>query len=380
MVYSQKTSNMNKKTFIILFLLSLFIVGKSAPTNEDSRITRIDMNKYQRISFDSLVEDLSCIKLKNSSFKYCINLIPYKNNFYIMGASIAGRNVSIYDKSGKSIKEITLPDAILVNSMCIVPELEELWVTSRFKVINKYKLNGTLSKRVSLPFPCATVMPLGRQEFLIYSGGANAPKGNIQGHFMALTDFKSIQKLFLPKIGHREFPFAPYTLYTKDADRLYIFPDNIDTIYSCNFRKREVSPLYALDFHGDFLTKEKQPNGDREMNDIIVNRKYIYNQYSFYQASNKLFFKLTGKREDFCMINLKNHSLCSFDRLFNDFKPNDINPIVGSDGRNLYVLARTKDLLEHYQNIKCTYPSIRKLLSSSSKDEDSWILISIKIK
>ena len=86
---------------------------------------------------------------------------------------MAGKNVYIYSKSGKFIKEITFSDALIVNSMCIVPELEELWVVSRFKIINKFKLDGAPVKKVSLPFPCAAIIPTAKQDFLVYSGGAN---------------------------------------------------------------------------------------------------------------------------------------------------------------------------------------------------------------
>lgn len=87
--------------------------------------------------------------------------------------------------------------------MCIVPELEELWVVSRFKIINKFKLDGAPVKKVSLPFPCAAIIPTAKQDFLVYSGGANTERGHIEGHFMALTDFKSIHKLYLPKWGKK---------------------------------------------------------------------------------------------------------------------------------------------------------------------------------
>jgi len=371
---------MNRKIFFIFSLLSLFIIGNGVPTKINNRVARIDMNNYQRISFDSLVDNISCIKLEKPVFEYCINMISYKNYIYIMGSTIAGRSVAIYDKSGCFVKEITFPDAILVNSMCIVPNLEELWVVSRFKVINKFKLDGTPIRKVSLPFSCSAIIPMDKQDFLMYSGGANSDRGSIQGHFMALTDFKSIHKLFLPKCGKKELPSASYNLCTTDIDRCYIFPENIDTIYSCSFLKKEVKPLYWLNFHGDFLTKDRYPGGDHEMGEIIEKRMYIYAHYSFYQASGKLFFKLAGKREDFCMIRIKNNALYSFDRLFDNFKPNYINPFVGNDNNNLYLLTRKKELIEHYQNIKCTYPAIRKFLSSPSVYEDAWILVKIKIK
>lgn len=63
-------------------------------------------------------------------------------------------------------------------------------------------------KKVSLPFPCAAIIPTAKQDFLVYSGGANTERGHIEGHFMVLTDFKSIHKLYLPKWGKKEWLFA----------------------------------------------------------------------------------------------------------------------------------------------------------------------------
>lgn len=360
-------------------LLTLFIAC-SFFCNGKNGVTRIDMSHYQTICFDSLVTNISCTKLENKLFEQCIDMIQHKDFLYFMGSTIAGKSVTIYKNTGAFIKELTFSDALLVNSMCVIPELEELWVVSRFKIINKFKLDGTLIKRVSLPFPCANIIPTDKHDFLVYSGGTCNERGNIEGHFMALTDFKSINKLFMPMQGKNEWPYTPYNLHTTDTNNnIFIFPPRIDTIYSYNFQQKELYPLYSLDFHGDFLKSDKGFE-DHEMHEIITKRTYIHNRYSFYQASGKLFFKLKGKREDFCFINLKDHLLYSFDRLFDQFQSRFINPFVGSYKDKLYLLVWEKDLAEHYQNIKCNYPAIRKILPSLSTDNSNWILITIDIK
>lgn len=346
----------------------------------DAETQKLDMNHYKKITFDSLIADISCTKLSNTVFDFCTNMVQYRDFLYFMGSTRAGRNVYIYSKSGKFIKEITFSDALIVNSMCIVPELEELWVVSRFKIINKFKLDGTPVKKVSLPFPCAAVVPTAKQDFLVYSGGANTERGHIEGHFMALTDFKSIHKLYLPKWGKKEWLFAPYNLYTTDADDILILPDNTDTIYRYDTSRKEILPFYSLDFHGDFLTRDKYPNDDAEMAEIIDKKKYIHNCYSFYFASDYLFFKLTGRRDDFCAIRCKDNALFSFDRLFDNFRSKYVNPFIGSDKNNLYLLVRENDLAGHYLNIKCTHPAIRKMLPGLSTTGNDWILLTIKIK
>ncbi len=377
-------SNEYSKKMKASLLLTFFIVSSLFCRGKDD-ITKIDMAHYESISFDSLIKNISCIKLEKNCFDYGITMTSYKDYFYIMGRTIAGNKVVIFKKSGQFVKELSLSDALLVHSMTIVPNPEELWVISRYKIINKFKPDGTPINRVSLPFPCANIIPVNHQDFLIYSGGTCNERGSIEGYFMALTDLKSINKLFLPKWGNCEWPYSPGNLYATDTNfnDLFIFPDNIDTIYSYNSHQKEVNPFCFLDFHGDFLTKDKRPYGiteDQEMAEIITKKKYIYAHSSFNQASGKLFFKLLGKREDFCAINLTNNSLYSFHRLFDNFTPQTDNPFIGSDGKNLYLLVQEKELARHYLNIKCTYPAIRELLPSLSVDSNNWILLAIEIK
>ena len=375
---------MNTKIFSIFLIIYIFntsnMTSIALPFNEKKGI-QIDMNEYQKITLDNLISNISCTKLTNTVFDNCINMLSYKDYLYFMGQTISGKNVYIYHKSGKFIKEITFSDALLVNSMCIIPELEELWVVSRFKIINKFKLDGTPVKRISLPFPCAAIIPTDGENFLIYSGGAYTDRGNIEGHFIALTDFKSIHKLHLPKWGKKEWPFSPYNLYTTNQlNDIFILPDETDTIYLYNRSKKEVTPFYTLNFHSDFLTTDRVPEKDSEMSRIITEKLYIHNIYSFYSTSGYFFFKLIGKRNDFCMIDLKDNALYSFDRLFDNFKSNEVNPFVGSDKNHLYMVVREKDLAVHYLNIKCTYPAIRAILPDLSINGNNWILLTIKIK
>lgn len=80
------------------------------------------------------------------------------------------------------------------------------------------------------------------------------------------------------------------------------------------------------------------------------------------------------------MIDRKTNALYRFDRLFDNFQSIHINPFIGSEGRKLYVLARESELMEHYANIRCSYPAIKKITSSFSADRNDWILLTINIK
>ena len=288
----------------LLILLSVFI-SFHCQSNEIGKT--IDMAHSRRISFDSIVETISCVKLEKLLFEACKSMIPYKDYFYFMGSIMAGSNLVMYDKEGKFVKEINFSDALLVNSMCMVPERDELWVTSQFKVLSKYKTDGSLIKRFLLPFNCANIYPVDKQNFLIYSGGG---PNHIEKHYFALTDFQAIHNLFRPmqnnnKYGHNHWSlFAP----TSGNKQLFLFLYGVDTIYSYDIQKQALKPYYKLDFHGDFLS------------------------------------------------------------------------FVGSDGTNLYLLVREKDLLEHYMNVKCTYPAIRDLLPTLNRERNGWILVTIQIK
>lgn len=366
---------MKIKTLLILFITcSCFSYG-------ENEVVQIDMSKFQTINFNSLVKDISCIKLGSNCFDSSLKLIPYKDHFYLMGRTIAGYNLAIFKSNGKLVKEITFADALAVTSLEIIPAQEQFWVFSRGKILNKFKLDGSPIGRVSLPFKCVDLMPVNKQDFLIYDGGHNS----IEGHSMAVTDLKSIHKLFIKRSNEKNGFSSSQSLYAPNAnlDSIFVFPDRTDTIYFYHSKKGKIEPYYHLNFHGDFLTDKMYPKhdfSDKEMHDIITKQNYIHSKYSFYQASGKLFFKLVGKRNDFCTIDLKSNSLLSFNRLFDDYQPSTYNPFIGSNGKCLYFVVKEHELVKHYKKNKCTYPSIQKLLPSLSADGSNWILLAIEIK
>ena len=111
------------------------------------------MNNYRVGDFDKEIKQISCLKLKKSHYDTTRQLVFYKDRIYVMGYTIAGASVFIYDLAGNFIKEIRLPDAIAVNSMTAIPQLNELWITSYGKFIKKYQPDGKLIKKISLPSP-----------------------------------------------------------------------------------------------------------------------------------------------------------------------------------------------------------------------------------
>lgn len=362
-------------------LLLIFLVTCSCLSYGKNDLIQIDMSKYQTVDFDRLVKNISCIKLEFNSFDSVLKVIPYKGYFYLMARTIAGYSVVIFKNNGRWVKEITFADALIVSSLAIIPEQEQLWVFSRGKIVNKFKLDGSPVGKVSLPFKCVDLTAVNKQDFLIYDGAHNS----IEGHSMAVTDLKSIHQLFLKRSNKKKKFSSSESLYAPNTnqDSLFVFPDRTDTIYLYHSKKRKIEPYYHLNFHGDFLTDKMYPKddfSDKEMSDIITKRTYIYARYSFYQASGRLFFKLAGKRNDFCTIDLKNNALLSFGRLMDNYQPTTYNPFIGSDGNSLYLMVKENELVKHYKKSKCTYPSIQKLLPSLSVDGNNWILLAIEIK
>lgn len=119
--------------FIYLFCTNS-INGILSPSRVENTI-QMDMNHYQKITFDSLITDISCTKLSNTVFDFCTNMVQYKDFLYFMGSTMAGKNVYIYSKSGKFIKEITFSDALIVNSMCIVLHVNILFIFASYQQI-----------------------------------------------------------------------------------------------------------------------------------------------------------------------------------------------------------------------------------------------------
>lgn len=377
---------MKRQIFLLIPILSMLVLSAtSKAVNSEDKVITCDMDKTIPILFDDWIEDISCTVLEKDLFDTYVSIIPYKDLYYVMGRTIAGVKIVIFKDTGEYVKEVQLRDPIATESMTIVPELEELWVISFGNIIHKYKLDGTFLKRIKLLFSCTNIITADFPDFLVYSGGGKDDKGSIQQHLFALTDFQTIHQLFIPQWGTQSRPYAPFTLFAKDTESkcIYIFPSKIDTIYRYSCLKKSMEPYYALNFHGDFLTKDKEPVGpleDKEMNDIITQKKYIYTHTSFQLVNNKFVFKLRGKRDNFCMIDLNSNKVYSFKNLFNQFQTNSYNPFLGAKDSNLYMIVRGQDLNRHYQSHVCSYEKLKQTLKALPTKSDKWILLKINLK
>lgn len=92
--------------------------------------------------------------------------------------------------------------------------------------------------------------------------------------------------------------FAPYNLYTTDADDILILPDNTDTIYRYDTSEKEILPYYSLDFHGEFLTRDKYPKEDAGMAEIIDKKNTSITVIAFISL-RIIFFQVNGEKGRF---------------------------------------------------------------------------------
>jgi hypothetical protein len=224
------------------------------------------------------------------------------------------------------------------------------------------------------------MISLDKQEFLIYDGRFNKD----WEHEFALTNLIEVEKFFLRKNRKllQSFDDNVFAANLDDGNEIFIFPNMKDTIYMYDSKEKMMEPYFHLDFHGDYLTEEMLPRdryfSDKEMHDIITEKKYIYSKNNFYQATDKLFFKLLGKRNNSHFIDLQDNSLKSYDSLFDDYSTS--NSFLGTNGNNLFMLVKEKSLAEHYKNKFSSYPSIQNEISTKTDKDDSWILLNIKLK
>ena len=374
------------KAAIIFIILSIFVFSaRCETTSKEKEVIICNMDNTIPTQFDDWIENISCTVLEKDLFDTYVSIIPYKGLYYIMGRTIAGVKIVIFKDTGEYVKELRLQDPIATESMAVIPELEEVWVISFGNIIHKYKLDGTFLKRIKLPFSCTNVITADFPDFLVYSGGGKDETGSIQQHLFALTDFQTIHQLFIPQWGTQSRPYAPFSLYAKDTDRkcIYVFPSKIDTIYCYSYLRKKMRPYYALNFHGDFLTKDKEPVGpseDKEMDDIITQKKYIYAHTCFHLVNNKLVFKLHGKRDGFYMIDLSSNKVYSFEKLFDKFQTFSYNPFLGAEGNCLYMIVREQDLNKHYKLQVCSYEKLKQTLNALQTASNKWILLKINIK
>lgn len=337
---------MNYWKFSFPSLGLLLLLGCSEPKATGSDWVRLDMTQSQSLNWNSILEGVFRLPLQTGdapSIDTCHKVLKYKGHYYLL-AQIAGGfyHIYIYDEAGALVNQISFDDSFFaVNLMEIEPESEELVVVGLGRFELRYDLEGNLKAQKKLDYPCAALCYIDATRELVCDGNMD----KTSPFSLTLRDNEKPVKHFLQKAKGKQNQYTTWDMFAPNlsAHSIYVMERRNDTIYHYNTQTDEMRPLYHLDFHGDFLTKQDVPeNGwtDEEMDEIITQRKYITGTSSFYLVNEKLFFKLSGKREDFCMIDLKTNEVYSIVSLPGEISATAYRPIVGSDGEYLYAFAK----------------------------------------
>ncbi len=373
------------KLIYILLLSTLVIIYSGCKEQTETRkdLISIDMNQYEKVDFNSLMKSVSSIRLELDSiptFELCHKIIQNNNHYYLLVQNRTGYEVLIFDDSGKLVNQIAFKGLHnFINTMFIHSKENELWIICDQNSLYKYKLDGAFLEKTSLPISCVDIAELNDQNFLVYDGGFNKD----WEHNIALTNMENVEKFFLIKNKNMLNSFLK-NIFTSDTtnEDIYAFPKMIDTIYHYNSTEKTMKPFYHLNFHGDFLTEKMIPKdryfSDKEMSDIITEKKYIYTHGNFKNASNKLFFSVSGKRDNYYMIDLADNSLKQFDTLFDGYISR--GSFSGSNGEDLLMVTKEGSLASHYRNKKLSYPSFQEEMSEMLEESNLWVLLNIKIK
>lgn len=366
---------------VTICLFFCFINCSPKSTSTKNKIIEIDMKQSEKGDFDNLINNISCLYLKDSSdiqsLKFCKRIIEYGEFFYLMTTS----EVLIYNNLGFLQKKISFgPEIFFLSTFIIEPLSKELWIIGNNNILHKYKLDGTLIDKKILSFSCVDMINVDKNIYLVYDGRFNR-KWN---YYFSITDFVNFYDFFLPKEKVDYDQYIPESMFAahRNTNDIFILMDKRDSIYRYSPKSNEMIPYYWLNFHDKFLTENAYPEkgfSDEQMAKIIQEKKYILSIYSFYLVSDKLLFKLSGKETDLCVINLKDNSLKTFDKLFDGFNAYIHNPFIGANENSLYCILKEEDILNHYKNISSSYKAITEILPSLNRGARGSILVKIEI-
>ena len=360
---------------------------KSSKTKQNSNLITIDMHKAKSIDINNIIKCIKCIKLENlpnATFRDCWKIRMYDKFIYIY--SLSDFAVFIFSNQGKYITtldskcdgEITFPVDIFINK-----QENELWLINEKTTIKKYTLSGDkYLGDIELPYKTTAMSRYSKNEFLLYDGNCNK---DISGYIGISTLLRDKEINFFATKNTPELYdgyILPSLFAPNNKGNIYTILPNNDTIFiSKNKSNDYFSPLFYLDFHGDFLNDANWPkNGfsDKTYAEMMMSKKYIYNISSFYFAANKLFFKTQGKYSDYFMIDTKLNTIHKFDRLIDDLQTRTpATSIQGSSNNELYFIFDANHLISHYKNkkLKSKYSNINNLLGNLNKNDNKVIFI-----
>ena len=360
-----------KKSLLITILFTLFFVcccTNKKKQIQNSSLVELNVNNALNIDFVKIIDSTSCIPLTSESnnISYIWKIKEYKGYYYLQ--SLSNFSISVFDSGGQFIRNIgtqgpgyvSLPADFLINK-----EAGEIWVLDEKWFVKRYSLDGKEYKgQTKLKFEASSFIQLG-SKYLFYNGYcARDLEGNIS---LTGNDFINTTTYIKTNKSKKIHCKIPQSLFTYRSDSIYSFLPGNDTIYVSTINSLNPKPAYRINFNNDLFTDDKWPeNGfsDKEMSDLLKSNKYIFSINSFYQASDKLFFRTKGKYAKFFFVDLNNNKLYATNTAFDSLEI----PTLGSNNNCIFFIINYEDLSNYYQTLKNSpaFSSINKILNDQN--------------
>ena len=382
----------NLEHCITFLLLCLFMNCCKISSNDHSEVIHVDIIHPEYVNFEDLIEDVQCIPLETSAQSYLesSSKVLYNGKYFYIW-SLSDFAVCIFNPSGKLVKRIDnstpgkgrveTPSDIFFNAegLLSIPENRKYLMT--------YSLSGDFISREDLPSPMVKIIPWLEKSYLCYDGGFNRSSD----YFLSISNLSSSesQQRFLYKpSGYREKATIPATLFTQDMSNgdIYTLLPNSDTIYySSSAKNIPLKAAYHLQSDGLLFTKEMYPDkgfSDEEYSRLLKKNKHIFSVHSFYQAADKLFFRLKGKYNHYIAIDTKTHQTVAFQTMFDGINPyTPESSIQGASRNSLFFVFKTSELSNHYKKLGKTpsYESIHQVISTQNI-ADNMVIVMVNLK
>lgn len=381
---------MYKIITIVLICLIGYSCRQSTPKSKEIIEFNVDIGDLSMPDFNDLVSDVTCMRLtasRNNFFHDIWKTIYYNGYLYIY--SLTDLSVYIFDQQGILIKRLDegKGHVEMPTDMIIDEKTGRLMILDTREKIKTYDLCGAFLDELNLGFHAVKFEQLNDGRYIFYDGRFDE-KTDYNITITEIPKQGSIDQFIPKRKDLRKNARQPATLFAKNntSGVVYSIYDFNDTIYMSDPQNSKTFiPKYHLDFNGYFFTDNMYPPQgftDSEGAKFIAEKKYIRDVHSFYVASNKLFFRLAGKYEHYCSIDLLTDSLVVFDKLFDQIKFSaGATSIHGTTGNQLIMAIPGQKLSEHYKTAKVvpTYSSIKKVLDEIDSPND-WVIMFIGIK
>lgn len=376
------------KIFLIICFLITSLLGECEAASGKKDVVTINMQNPEWIDFKNYITDIRCFSFEKHEGVYprsVRKVIYYRQHFYIL--SYEGFSVYIYNEKGEFVNiikpRLSGKNSFYPHNIFIDEVNDKLYVPSMVgDKINAYDLGGHWVGQFSFGMKIVNMCRYEGSRFFVFNGGYNQ---NLSYSLFLKDMAKPLfqKELLLKTKKQRREGSNPWTVFSterKSGVAYSLFPNN-DTIYISNQRENVLfSPYYYLDFAGEFFNDKVYPDKGLSMKEeaeLIKSKKYVLSIQNFFAVSGKLFFSLSGKMNDYYMLDIKKNKLLAFKNYF----PGNPMFLVGNTSDQLIVSSTPDDIRQYYLRSKSMSlnPDL-KVFVDDIKDKDQFIILLLKIK